>query len=60
MWGFADFIYGGTWKNKVNAMNPNTLEELEESIKRETDCISEILLIRENAQFLKRCQKCVD
>ena len=41
-------------------MNPHTLEELKEGIRSEIDCVSEIELIRVNAYFLKRCQKCVD
>ena len=54
LWGFAIFIYGRHLKNKVNAPNPFILEELKANIRRETE------LIRVNAYFLKRCQKCVD
>ena len=41
-------------------LKPRILEELKASIGCKIDCISEIELIRVNAHFLKRCQKCVD
>ena len=50
----------GHLNNKVYAMNPHTLEELEASIRREIDCILEIHLIHISAHFLKRWQKLVD
>ena len=56
----CDFYLRGHLKNKVCETIPLTLEELKASIRRETDCISEIELISVNAHFLKRCQKCVD
>ena len=42
------------------ATNPHTLKELKASIRREIDSILEDELMRVNAHFLKRCQKCVD
>ena len=42
------------------ATYPHTLEELKTIIRREIDSNSEDELMRVNAHFLKRCQKCVD
>ena len=58
--GICDFYLWRRLENKVYATNPHTLEELKASIMREIYSISEIELIRVNANFLKRCQKCVD
>ena len=50
----------GHLKDKVYATNPQTLEELKTSIRREIDSISEDDLMHVNAHFLKRGQKCVN
>ena len=41
-------------------MNPDTLQELKASVRREINSISDDDLMHVNANFLKRCQKCVD
>lgn len=56
----CDFYLWGNLKNKVYASNPHTLEELKQNIRREVEAISVDELMRVNANFLKRCQKCVD
>ena len=58
--GVYDFYLQGHLKNKVFATNYHILEELKASIKHEIASISEIELIRVNAHFRKRFQKCVD
>ena len=44
----------------IKIANPHALEELKASIGLEIDSISEDELMRVNAHFLQRCQKCVD
>ena len=60
MCGGLRFLSMGHFKNKVYSTNHHTLEELKASIWREIDSISKDELMRVNAHFLKRCQKCVD
>ena len=55
VWGFVAYTFF-----KVKIAKAHTLEKLKASIRHEIDFILEIELMRLNAHFLKRCQKCVD
>ena len=46
--------------NKVYKTNPHTLDELKLSIRTEINAISEAELMRVNANFLRRCRRCID
>ena len=47
-------------KNKVYITNPHTLDELKQNIRKEINVISEAELMRVNANFLRRCRRCID
>ena len=44
----------------VYKTNPHTLDELKQNIRTEINAISEAELMRVNANFLRRCRKCID
>ncbi|KAJ4451050.1 hypothetical protein ANN_02486, partial [Periplaneta americana] len=46
-------------ENKVYQNNPHMLEELKDNIRREIAEVSKEELVRVNANFLERCDKCV-
>ena len=50
----------GNLKNKVYKTNPHTLDELTPNIRTEINAISEAELMRVNANFLRRCRRCID
>ena len=52
-----DFYLWSNLKNKVYKTNPHTLDELKQNIRTE---ISEAELMRVNANFLRRCRRCID
>ena len=47
-------------KNKVYKTNRHTLNELKQNIRTEINDISETELMRVNANFLRRCLRCID
>ena len=53
----VSFIYG-TFKNKVYASNPHTVNELKDNIISAIESISAEELLRVNNNFI-RCQQCV-
>ena len=55
----CDFYLWGNLRNKVYKTNPHTLDELKENIRTE-NAISEAELMGVNANFLRRCRRCID
>ena len=55
-----DFYLWGNLKNKVYKTNPHTLDELKQNIRTEINAISEAELMSVNANFLRRCRRCID
>jgi hypothetical protein len=45
--------------HRVYRNNPHTIEELRDNIRREIQNSSEEELLRVNANFMKRCQECL-
>lgn len=56
----CDFYLWGTLKNRVYRNNPHSVDELKNSIRTEILKITEEELKRVNANFIKRCQECIN
>ena len=46
--------------HKVYKTSPHTLDELKQNIMTEINTISEAELMRMNANFLRRCRRCIN
>ena len=57
---FCDFYLWGKLRNKVHATNPHMLDELKDSIQWEIKHIHAEELMHVNAEFLYRCQICIE